>query len=280
MWENIVMKSLGAMPLWVRIAAFFVALFVSVYLSLIPQFVNGYVYFKDGLGGKRAYRGGEILVSVGGHDYKYIANENGYFSVPMISKLPQSLRLGFVHKDTGGRYDVTVPFTKVTTAAQLDFEVKTDPPSVVFATARLRLELVPRMIAWASGAAAASAGELLLPRGVAPIEKPEAKKVKTEVQGIVGREAKKPLGSLSEKTELTSTNGFPYTVKIRIVEAIEKKYGFRIPDDHWQSFRSVGEVIDYTQKRIALDKVEPSKDITWPAYQNKAQTPSAPLFVK
>ena len=280
MWENIVMKTLGAMPPWVRITAFFVALFVSVYLTLIPQFVNGYVYFKDELGGKWAYRGGEILVSVGGHDYKYIANENGYFSVPMISKLPQSFRLGFVHKDTGGRYDVTVPFTKLTTAAQLDFEVKTHPPSVVFAIARFRPELVPSMLAWASGAAAANAAEIMLPQGVAPIERPEAKKVKDEVRGIIGREAKKPLGSLSEKTELTSTNGFPYTVKIRIVEAIEKKYGFRIPDDHWQSFRSVGELVDYTQKRIALDKVEPSKDVNWPAYQNKVQTQGAPLFVK
>ena len=168
----------------------------------------------------------------------------------------------------------------MTTAAQLDFEVKTHPPSVVFAIARFRPELVPSMVAWASGAGSASAGELLLPQSVAPIERPEAKKVKDEVRDIIGREAKKPLGSLSEKTEFRSTNGFPYIVKIRIVEAIEKKYGFRIPDDHWQSFRSVGELVDYTQKRIALDKVEPSKDVNWPAYQNKVETRGAPLFVK
>ena len=250
-----------------------------MYLTLIPQFINGYVYVKDDVGGMWAYRGGEILVSVGGRDYKYIANENGYFSVPMISKLPQSLRLGFVHKDTGGRYDVIVPFTKITTANQLDFEVKTHPPTIVLAAVG-QPHLIPRMVTLTLGATPANAGELRLPPNVVPIETPEAKKVKDQVQDIIGREAKKPLDSLSEKTEFTSTNGFPYIVKIRIVDAIEKKYGFRIPDDHWQSFRSVGEVVDYTQKRIALDKVEPSKDVNWPVYQNKVQTRGAPLYVK
>ena len=280
MWEKIVLESLDKMPRWVRITAFFVALLLSVYMALIPQFVNGYVYFKDELGGKRAYRGAEILVSVGGRDFTYIANQNGYFSVPMISKLPQSLRLGFVHKDTGGRYDVTIPFTRLSTAGQLDFEVKSDPPSIGFVTARYRQGMTQSLLAGISGMRVANAAELVLPQGVAPIARPEAQGVRNEVLEIVAREAKKPLATVTEKLEFTPASGFSYTVKIRIVDALEKKFGFRIPDDHWQSLRSIGELVDYTQKRIALDRVAPSKGVDWPTYQNQLQPQGLPLFAK
>lgn len=282
MWTKIVMSTINAMPRWVRIVAFFVALAVATYLALIPQFVSGFVFFKDEAGGKWAYRGGEIVVSVGGRDYKYTVNENGYFSVPMISKLPQDLRLGFIHKDTGGRYDVIVPFKKMATAIDLDFEVKSAPPSVILVAEADGPGLVERVASRmiARGFPELVAAELQLPDNVQAIPKPAAAEVKKEIVDIVAREANKPAESLKATTEFTWANGFPYIVKIRVVDTIEKTYGFRIPDDHWQSFRSVGEVVDYTQKRIALDKVNPSKGISWPEYQNKVQSQGGPLFVK
>ncbi|HKB81662.1 MAG TPA: hypothetical protein VKD04_00495 [Burkholderiales bacterium] len=71
MWGmNILMKLLDSLPRPARVAAFFLVLIVSIYLALVPQFVNGFVYFKDGKGGKLPYRGGEIVVAANGHDYK------------------------------------------------------------------------------------------------------------------------------------------------------------------------------------------------------------------
>jgi acyl carrier protein len=129
------------------------------------------------------------------------------------------------------------------------------------------------------GIAHADAAELNLPEGTIKLEKTRAGDIKHEVLNIIAREAKKPEASLNNSTDFTWTNGFPYIVKIRIVDAVERKYGFRVPDDHWQAFRTVGEVVDYTQKRIVLDKFKSSDGITWPEYQNQISR-EAPLFVK
>jgi hypothetical protein len=135
---------------------------------------------------------------------------------------------------------------------------------------------MPSIVALALGVTRANAGTLVLPEGVNPIEGSEAQAVKSEVGSIVRKEANK--STMNEKTEFTSTNGFPYTTKIRIVDPIERKYKFQIPDDHWQSLQSVGDLVDYAQKRVALEKVKPSNNVSWSTYQG--QMGSQPLFVK
>ncbi|HKB81661.1 MAG TPA: acyl carrier protein [Burkholderiales bacterium] len=208
-------------------------------------------------------------------------NESGYFSVPMISKLPKELRLGFIHKDTGGRYDVDLSFKRITGPGELEFEVKFDPPSVnVVAGEFTDAGRTGRSLAsLLGGIAYADAAELKLPEGTIRLEKAQAGEIKQEVVNIVAREAKKPGATLNSSTEFTWANGFPYTVKISIVDAIERKFGFRVPDEHWQTFRTIGEVVDYTQKRVALDKFKSSEGVSWPEYQNQISK-QAPLFQK
>lgn len=283
MWDKIVVNAWDELPRWAQITAFFVALFVSLYLTLIPQFVNGYVYFKDEEGGMHGYRGHQVIVAIGGRDYKYTANENGYFSVPLISKLPESLRLGFVHPDTGGRYDIIIPFARMMTDDQLDFEVKSNPRSVVLTENVADLPGGFRVSQWVRSLPdliPVHAAELRLPDDVRPIAESEAVQVNDRVLSIISNASGKPLSSLSDRTELTLTNGFSSMVKIRVVDAIEKTYRFKIPDEHWQSFRSVGEVVDYTRKRLALEKVSPSDDLNWASYQNRVRPNGEPLFVR
>jgi acyl carrier protein len=281
MWGAEFLKALiDKVPVPVRVVAFLVVLMASVYLTLLPQFVNGYVYFKDGNGGKRAYRGGEIVVSVDGHVYKYLINEDGYFSVPMISKLPKDIRLGFIHQDTGGRFDILVPFKRVASLEELHFEVNSAPPSFNLLAARPtgRDAVLAFLEKW-TGVSGAFAAELRLPEGANPISTAQAGEIRKDVLTIVSRESAKPMDQLRPSTEFTWGNGFPYITKIRIVDSLEAKYHFQIPDSHWQAFRTVDDVVDYTQKRVVLDTYKPSAGKSWPQYQNDVSKES-PLFVK
>ena len=90
---GLISKKFSEMPLWVQIITYFVLLALYVYLFLCPRFVNGQMVVKTGHGGLIPYRGVDLQISVEGRVLKFKTNESGYWSIPVVSMLPDSIRL-------------------------------------------------------------------------------------------------------------------------------------------------------------------------------------------
>ena len=110
LWKFIA-RAYDVLPIWAKVPAFFLILLSWLYLYLAPRFVNGQIVVESPRGGVLHYRGTPIHAMVDGRLLKFKSNENGYWSVPVVSRLPGAIRLQVFHQDARTWFDVKLPWS-------------------------------------------------------------------------------------------------------------------------------------------------------------------------
>ena len=330
-FEKFLFVNFKNMPAWVRVLTYLVFLLLFVYLMLVPRFINGQLVVRDSAsGGFIPYRGAELQMAVEGHDYKFKANEGGYWSIPVVSKLPTNLELQVFHSDLGQWFPVTFSAARIWQGGAQRIEIANATPYVKVAVDSDSDRMIDRMLAMAGeligfpipaanavliipseaparpAPAAAAAAPVAAPAEapkVAPVAAPAkapaaapakapakasarapaaAPGIQEEVISMVADVLGKPPAQIGAAYRLTGDGAPTYVQKIRIVNLVEKKYEFSIPDEHWTTMATVGELADYVQKRQWLYRTEPEIDknrkASWPAIQQSIPADRRPIF--
>ena len=279
--EQLLAQKFSQLPLAGRVVAYFVLLFAFVYLLLVPRFIDGQIvaHGTDPGSGLIPYRGGQIQTQIAGRTYKFVADEDGYFSVPLVSLLPHRIELQVLHADRSEWFPVTFgPVDAWSNAAQR-IVVSDGKPFVHLEQPEAPLRRLAQ--AMAAPIAAAMAAELVVPRaGVAPVDR---SRVLADVAAAVARVMHRPGTSIAATTPFSGPGGPSYVQRIEIVGYLEHRYEVSIPDEHWKAVANVGELADYVTKRQALRRAYPKlRGIarSWPEVQQALPEGERPVFIQ
>jgi acyl carrier protein len=254
---NIIEKALFEwfpnMPAWVRVLTYLVFLFLFAYLLLTPRFVDGQMIWKDqATGGQTPSRATEIQMLVEGRVYKFVSNEQGFWSVPVISRLPQAIELQVFHEDKKEYFKVTIEAAKIWLGSRQEIVFSDKMPFVTLASSE-KAPLLTRL-AGMIALPAAHAGELKLPPGVAALSPADARNIHDTVFGTFSRVTGKPIGDLTAQTPFNGSNAPSYVQRMQIINELEKQYQIVIYDEHWRYMQNIGQLEKYLEDRLKLEK--------------------------
>jgi acyl carrier protein len=252
--EQFIFRNFKRMPPGVRVFTYLFLLILFAYLTVVPRFVNGQLVIASGNGGSRPYRGGELAMHVDGRVFKFRANEDGYWSVPVISLLPHTVRVHVYLVDSDEWYPVDFSWLDQWTHDAFRLAVTANPPGVGVVSARasagpsqIRVALA-RAVRWLVPDAAA--GVLQVPPD-ARASAEELSRVQREVVKTVSQVTGRDAGDITPGFPLVGASAPSYVQRIEIVGRLERTFSVRIPDEHWNFLLNVGELVDYLQKRVA-----------------------------
>jgi acyl carrier protein len=81
-----------------------------------------------------------------------------------------------------------------------------------------------------------------------------SKRVEETVLKTVSAVTGKDVRQITLKSPLTGTSAPSFVQRIEIVRRLESEFGLKIPDEHWNYLNTVGELVDYVQKRQLLSQ--------------------------
>lgn len=289
--EKFLFENFPKMPLWVRVGTYLLLLLVFVYLLLLPRFVDGQLVIRESTsGGVLPYRGADLQIQVDGRPYKFRSNEDGFFSIPLIDRLPQGLEIQVFHIDKSLWFPVEVSVSDVWFARSHRIEVLADKPFIKLATTNTQSTFTSALIAasqWLVSSAYAQSIVLPNTARVTNAQLPAAEK--SEIQSEVERTFSKIVGTPSSAVGLNSPlagsgSRLTYVQRIQLVTTLERKYKMKIPDEHWQQMGTVGQLVDYMQKRKQIERVLPT-DVsgntkTWAQIQQSFPAEAKPIYRK
>jgi len=233
------------MPKWVQVITWFVMLFLTCYLYIAPRFVNGHAVIRTEDGGVLDYRGATLRTHIEGRVLKFKSNEDGYWSVPVVSHMPQDMRLELYHEDKGAWFEVRIGSGDIWKNAFGAAEVRMivndgDQP--------VRVELVR-----------SGSGGLLarIARGIASvISTPvyaqsrfdRAVIVQQTIAATAAAVKRKP-SQVTVNYRLSGKNAPTYVQKLKIIGTLEKKFDIVIPDEKWRQMEKVDDLVKYIESR-------------------------------
>lgn len=276
-------RNFQKLPKWARVTVYFVALGVLIYLLLVPRFINGQIVAVTKNGGMIPYRGVDIQMRVDGRTMKYQTNEDGYWSVPVISRIPESVRLQVFHQDDQSWYETTIAASdiwKKPWSNEFRITILRVPPS-------LRIENIAGQLTLPI-LNSAVAGELALPSNVqSTAAKSSARKseidqaLKEVYLAIIGKKIDGDIANVL----IGDDSKLDYVERIQFIQAVENSQQTKIPDRHWKFFRTLGELSDYLYKRKLLEASDPQtyrlKDsYDWGKLDNTLPRNQRPVFVQ
>jgi len=284
--EKILFEKFSEMPKSIRVLTYLILLILFVYLLLIPKFTNGHLAIKDPTSGKPIdYRGAELRMNVEGRTYKYTADEFGYWSIPVVSKLPEGLEFEVYDVDNDMWHPVQLSVLQVWKKGSHKLEIIRNPPSVKIASSRDRSKMFSQIFYAFSRRpsiefAQALAGELQLPPKTASSSLTAAEKghIQKSVTDHVSRITGKKPNEVGPAFPLTGAKAPPYVQRIQIIGALEKEFNLMIPDEHWKSIDTVGQLIDYIEKRQTIVKSKPQLLREWQDIQQSFPADQRPVF--
>jgi len=279
--EQLLAQKFSQLPLAARVVAYFVLLFAFVYLLMVPRFIDGQIvaHGTDPGSGLIPYRGGQIQTQIAGRTYKFVADEEGYFSIPLVSLVPHRIELQVLHADRSEWFPVTFGAADAWSSAAQRIVVSDGKPFVHLEQPEAPLKRLAQ--AMAAPIATAMAAELVVPRvGAAAADR---NRVLAEVTGVVARVTRRPGAAISPTTPFSAPGGPSYVQRIEIVGFLEHRYAVSIPDEHWKAVANVGELADYVTKRQALRSAYPKlRGIarSWPEVQQALPEGERPVFIQ
>ncbi|MDA8099000.1 MAG: acyl carrier protein [Nitrospiraceae bacterium] len=235
------MENLAKMPAWVRVTTWFVLLFLTCYFYLAPRFVNGHAVVRLENGGAIDYRGATIRMHVEGRVLKFKSNEDGYWSVPVVSRIPQDMKLEIYHEDKQAWYEATVPGTEIW--------------KNIFGTVDVKLVVnggdKPVMLEYGRSSEPGlfvRIGRAVLSGFVSPAygqthQSHEA--VAAATREIAARALKKPVADVNLNTKLIGKDAPSYTKKLQLIQQMELEFKIKVPDEEWRQMATLGDLVEY-----------------------------------
>ncbi len=247
-------EAFAKMPKWVRVVTWFVLLILAIYLYVTPRFINGQIVVKQENGGTIEYRGATLRTHVEGRVLKFKTNEDGFWSVPVVSRLPyHSVHLQVYHEDAKSWYDVEIDGKTVWGAGfgtkEIRLEIKNNPPSVEqmvvassasgtgFVQAALRVLSGFMEPAWAQQTPAGQS-------------QPDKKEITRKLNAIIARATGKRSSAIGPGFRLTGRGAPSYSQKLRIINEAEKEFKIKIPDEEWRTISTSGELAEYIYEAL------------------------------
>ena len=288
--EKFLFDKFGQMPLAVRVFSYLFILFLFAYLLLVPRFINGELVYKFKDGSTIPYIGGDLQMSVEGRLLKCKANEGGYWSVPIVSRLPYNVRVKFHHIDADRWFSVDFKAKDFWLKDMFQVEVTDKPPNVQLSAREDNKRLLPRLYSvldqmFSSRTSSAEAGELLIPEDISShkLDAGELKHIKNEIIKTVSNISGKELRMVTPSSRLIADIKVTYVQRIKIIKDLERKFNLQIPYEHWNYLYTVAELMDYIQKRKIIEKTEGygssgEKPLDWQLIQQKAPIEKKPVF--
>ncbi len=287
--EKFLFQQFPKMPQPVRVVTYLVMLFLFSYLLLIPKFIDGHLkIFIPTEGKTKDYRGATLRTAIEGRMYKYTTNEDGYWSIPVVSKLPSSVMFEVYDKDRDEWHKVELSVLQIWKQAQFEIVLDDKSPFIHIAAHDACDFSIPRLsyaMDYLSSffANQAFAGTLALPSGIpSSLSTKENKDVQEKVFAIIGKVMNRQRGEISMNSPMSGKGAPTYREKISIIGELEQTFSMMIPDEHWQYFETVGQLTDYIEKRIIVERSsgnEPSKSRRdWQAIKDSFPQGNRPAY--
>ncbi len=303
--ENFLFRQFPNQPLWVRVLTYLALLSVFIYLVLIPRFIDGQLVVKDeSTGGLVPYRGASIQLQVDGRDYKFTSNESGYFSIPIVSRLPEPVEFQVFHVDKAQWFKVTLTALEAWGARSRTIEISNSAPFVKIASSAGRddqsalAHLLSRLTI--PGIPNAEAGTLVLPdvppsppvpaqlgqenapgQGALSSPQSESARIRDIVIRAISTVTGKQPNQIGDNFPLSGAEGPTYVDRIKIIEEIESQIILKIPDEHWKAIENVAQLVNYIQQRNLLQQRYPNLKggpSDWPSIQQSVPSDQRPVF--
>jgi hypothetical protein len=260
--EKFIADKFNQMPMPVRIFTYLFILFLFAYLMLVPKFINGEFFYKSEHGGTIPCRGGDIKMFVDGRCFKFKANEDGYWSIPIVSKLPVPVQARFYHIDADEWFPVTFTPGNYWLSNFFKVEISDTPPKIILISQKSTFDSIKLALRNILNlqSSTALAGMLKLPSDIDSdqLDGIDQESVSDVVIDIIIKNTE------ISRDELRREFPFPSRLKYRqiisIIFEIEKKFKLRIPDEHWNYLNNIGELIDYVTNRVIITKSKKYED--------------------
>jgi acyl carrier protein len=285
-FEKILFEKFPEMPAFVRVLTYLIMLVLFVYLLLVPKFTDGHLSIKDPTTGRSIdYRGAELRMNVEGRTYKFTANEDGYWSIPIVSKLPEGIEFEVHDVDNDMWHPVKLSLLQVWQKGPHKLEITNNPPSIKIVSSVDTSKLAP-WISYALSqwlpikATQALAGEVQLPPNAMALSLTSAEKarIRSSVIDVVSKITGKRPNEIRSDYSLTGDKAPTYVQRIQIIEALEKEFNLMIPDEHWKSLETIGQLIDYVEKRQIILKSKQGLPKDWQGIQQSFPPEERPKF--
>jgi acyl carrier protein len=134
----------------------------------------------------------------------------------------------------------------------------------------------------------AYAQTLVLPRSAtvtqAQLGNAERAAIQAQVQKSYAEVTGKAAPVAGPEALLTGSSGLTYVQRIQLISSLESSFQLKIPDDHWQQMRTLGQLVDYVEKRKQLEKSLASRaklnDSSWAQIQQKFPLGARPVYTQ
>ncbi len=205
---------------------------------------------------------------VEGRVFKFKVNEEGYWSVPVVSLLPHTVQIKVHHVDADEWFPVDLKWSELWTRDLFQVTITNDPPGVKLVSAKTGKRGFPYKVLAVLGErigiqnSTVLAGELQLPPKLSVPRDPKMlKMIEAEVVGTVSKVTGRDIQEIDPTFPLTGASAPRYSERIEIIDTLERKFNFRIPDEHWIYLNTVGELVDYIQKKDLYRRSLPAKEL-------------------
>lgn len=255
--EDILLKQFKRLPSWARTSVYFLMLFFFIYLSLLPTFISGECFIKDTNGALIPFRGGFINLNIAGQTIKVRINEEGVWSLPVVSKLPQSFTVYFLYEDK--YYPVAIKATSLWTPGTQRVYFEDSPPRFYLADwesknpVRYVSDALNRILTFFSPAALAQApSHKSLKKG--QIKRTEVDPLTVSVRNAVAVSVGLDTSSVTEESLIRKDLAPSIVKRIKLARDIENQFGVRISDEEWDNLYTVKDVASLIRAKPKVTK--------------------------
>jgi acyl carrier protein len=222
---------------------------------------------------------------VEGRVFKFKVNEDGVWSAPIISRLPHTVRMGVYLVDADAFADVEFKWTELWTRDLFRVVVSGEPPNVRVASVSAGNSIPFKflsVIARPFSSSTVWAGRLELPPNLSSlkVEASVSNQIRDKVFRTVAEVMGKDVRQVSLKSPFSGSSAPTFVQKIEIIQKLEREFRFKIPDEHWNYLNTVGELVDYVQKRQLLNTKGGSIPVqrSIPTKSKDPVIPQSPVF--
>jgi|GEM_PF-110137 len=233
---DILWKKFDVMPRPVKILTYLLILSLFSYLLLIPSFICGNCFIEDKDGRLIPNRAGIITTNIEGKSIKVKIDEEGYWAMPVVSKLPNKIKLHFWHEDKADEILISLPALWISSTHEV--HLKGNPPK--FCLVSLAIQIAPKITH------ALALIKCLWGPQLAYGQDEITGKVYAAIINLGG--GTQP--HLSPSVQLKSDLHFDRLKLIKLVMSLEREFNIKIRDEDWEKWVTVQDIIDYLKKRV------------------------------
>lgn len=258
--ESMLVGKFASLPIWARLITYFVMLALYVYLTLTPSFIWGECLIQEADGSVTPFRGGGVHCIIEGRTIKGQINEEGVWSVPVVSKLPSAIEVYFLSERR--QYPLTfktsiwsqtkhkVYFHENPTGFSIA-EVQSSSPLHLLAEffqGVLRSLSVPEAFAQKKPVVKKTPvpfKKMTAPK-MAVIADPIADRVRITIARNLGVDASQitPTTSLLRGADITQLK------RIRLVTDLQKEFDVRITDEEWNLAYTTADATELVRRKL------------------------------